>query len=374
MILGIDVSTYLEELDHGAKYYVDGKSVDALDSFRSNGVDYMRIRLWNHPYDENGNSYLAGTCDTDNFLKLAKLAQSKGYKILLDFHYSDFWADPQKQMLPKAWKDYSFEQLVQAVYDFTKTTLLQAQANGIDIAMVQVGNEITNGMMWPAGKLVDSATGVRSNYPNLIALIKSGVRACRQIFPNAQIVLHLERSYDQAVYNEFFSQMQFANVDYDVIGMSYYPYWHGSFDMFFANVNNCKKFGKKIMAVEFGYGFTLEGYSIVKNGKTIQLTVDSDLVDEFGVADQYPITVQGQTQFVHDFLLYAQKEGLDGVFCWEPLWLAGEGICWASPQGQVYIGESGKPTGNEVANRCLFDYQGNALPSFNAFTIPQKKI
>ncbi len=374
MILGIDASTYLEVLEHGAQYYVASKPVEPLNLLRLNGVEYMRIRLWNNPFDEKGNSYLGGTCDANNFVKLAKLAQSKGYKILLDFHYSDFWADPQKQVLPKTWQHLSVEQLQQKVYDFTEQVLLQAEANGIDIAMVQVGNEITNGMMWPVGQLTGGQNGaVRDNYCNFIKLLNSGILACRQVFPQAQIVIHLERSYDQHVYNEFFEQMQLAKVDYDVIGMSYYPYWHGTFDMFFANVNNCKKFGKKIMAVEFGYSYTLQGCVINKDGKEIRIAIDNDFVDEYGVVDSYPITPQGQAQFIQDFLARAQAEGLDGVFYWEPLWLAGEGICWSSTEGQRYIGEEGKPTANEVANRCFFDYQGNALPSLKAFALRKNK-
>lgn len=373
MILGIDASTYLEVMEHGAKYYVAGKAIEPLNLLRSNGVEYMRIRLWNNPNDEQGNSYLGGSCDTSSFISLAKLAQSKGYKILLDFHYSDFWVDPAKQCLPKAWKNFSAKQLEQAVYDFTKSTLLQAQANGIDIAMVQVGNEITNGILWPFGKLTGGQGAVRDNYPQLIRFLKSGINACKEIFPSAKIMLHLERSYDQFVYNEFFTQMQLAKVQYDVIGMSYYPYWHGTFDMFFANVENCKKFGKQIMAVEFGYSYTLEGHVIHKDGKQIRVAIDNQLVDEYGVVNQYPITPQGQESFVSDFLARAQAEGLDGVFYWEPLWLAGEGICWASEQGQEYINEGGKPTANEVANRCLFDYQGNALPALWAFSSNKKQ-
>ena len=373
MILGIDASTYLEVLDHGGKYYVAGKAVEPLNLLRSNGVEYMRIRLWNNPYDEQGNSYLGGSCDISNFINLAKLAQSKGYKILLDFHYSDFWVDPAKQCLPKAWRGFSVDQLEQAVYDFTKSTLLTAQFHGIDIAMVQVGNEITNGMLWPAGLLRGGNGGIRENYPNFIRFVKAGIASCREIYPFAKIVLHLERSYDQDVYNEFFGQTQLAKVDYDIIGMSYYPYWHGTFDMFFANVNNCKKFGKQIMAVEFGYSYTLEGHVIQKDGQQIRVAIDNEMVDEYGVVEQYPITKQGQAQFIRDFLARAQAEGLDGVFYWEPLWLAGEGICWSTPTAQVYIGEEGKPTANEVANRCLFDYQGNALPSLEAFSLSNKQ-
>ena len=109
MILGIDVSTYLEELDHGAVYYKGDTPIDPLDAFRANGVDYMRIRVWNHPYSPEGAPYLAGTCDLESYIRLAKLAKSKGYRLLMDLHYSDFWADPGKQMTPKAWQGYTIK-------------------------------------------------------------------------------------------------------------------------------------------------------------------------------------------------------------------------------------------------------------------------
>lgn len=369
MILGIDTSTYLEELQNNAKYYLDGKQVDPLDVMHSNGVDHMRIRLWNNPFDGSGTPYLGGTCGTQNFLALAKLAQSKGYKILLDFHYSDFWADPAKQFPPKAWQNYTLDELCDAVYAFTKDTLLQAKANDIPISMVQVGNEITNGILWPHGKLTGGANGLRNGYNNLVKLLKAGISACREICPDAKIALHLERSYDQAVYVEFFTQMQQYNVDYDIIGMSYYPYWHGTPDMYFANVNNIKRFGKQIMAVELGYGFTTEGFTINKDGQEIQLVLGTMTVDDYGVVNNYPLTPEGQARFIKDFVARAQKEGLDGIFYWEPLWLCGENICWASPEGQDYINEGGKPTANEVANCCLFDYHGNALPALDAFAL-----
>ena len=369
MFLGIDVSTYLEELQNNAKYFVDGKQVDPLDVMHANGVDHMRIRLWNNPYDQNGNKYLGGTCDIDNFLTLAKLAQSKGYKILLDFHYSDFWADPGKQMLPKAWQNFTFQQLEQAVYQYTKDTLLLAQANGIQISMVQVGNEITNGILWPHGKLTGNDGGVRNGYNNLVALLKAGISACQEVCPAAKIILHLERSYDQAVYDEFFTQMQLANVHYDVIGMSYYPYWHGTPDMFFANVNNCKKFGKPIVVAELGYGFTTESFTIIKDGQLQQVALNTMTVDSHGVVEKYPLTPQGQANFIKDFISRSQAEGVNGIFYWEPLWLCGENICWASPNGQDYINEGGKPTANEVANCCFFDYHGNALPSLYAYKV-----
>ena len=369
MKLGIDVSTYFEELAHGAKYYDGDKQVQPLDLFRANGVDIMRIRLWVHPYDEEGNSYLAGACDLDNFLKLATLARDKGYSIMLDFHYSDFWADPGKQCLPKSWAQLDFPALVDKVYSYTKETLQTIAAHGIDLAYIQVGNEITNGTLWPHGRLVEHKDGSRTNYDNLIALLKSGIKACREVTPRSAIILHLEKSYDQVIYNEFFTHMEKARVDYDVIGYSYYPYWHGTFQQFFANVDFCKKFHKRQMVVELGYAFTAEDYIKVSHGGA-KLVVSVDNVESLGFVQEYPISPDGQKHFTEDFLRQAELHGLEGVCWWEPLWIPGDGICWASVAAMKYMhDDTSKSTRNEWANQCLFDYSGRKNPAFDAFKV-----
>ena len=140
MKLGIDVSTYFEMQQHKAKYLVNGKEVQPLDLFRHNGVDIMRIRLWVDPKSPEGEPYLAGNCDLDNFIKLAKLAKSKGYSIMLDFHYSDFWCDPGKQCVPKSWAHLDLNGLVEKVYSYTKDTLATIAAEGIKLSYIQVGN------------------------------------------------------------------------------------------------------------------------------------------------------------------------------------------------------------------------------------------
>ena len=363
MILGIDASTYLEELAHGAKYYDGNIEIDPLDAFVKNGVNYMRIRVWNNPYGENGEPYLAGTADLENYIKLGKLAKSKGYHLYMDLHYSDFWADPGKQFIPKAWRDYTLDELCEAVYSFTKHCLEVSLREGVAPEMIQVGNEITNGILWPVGKL--EVDGKRGNYENFIKLIKSGCRACREILPDAKIMLHLERSNDQAVYQEFFSEMEGANVDFDIIGASYYPFWHGTPDELFANLEKCKRFGKEIVIAELGYGFTTEGYCL--NGKECRLVVDESLSRVPGFTDVYPMTPEGQKEFIHYIIKRARESGIDGIFYWEPIWLPGEGICWASEEAQRYIHEEGKSTHNEWANQCLFDYEGKKLPAFDEF-------
>ena len=364
MILGIDVSTYLEELSHGAVYRRGESIIDPLEEFHKNGVDCMRIRVWNDPRSETGEDYLAGTCDMAHYLRLARLAKDKGYGLCLDFHYSDFWADPNKQMIPKAWRDMSLEQMTKALYDFTRDCLLTAREEGLAPDYIQVGNEITNGMLWPLGKLWREE-GKETDYSAFLQLLKAGCKACREVLPEAKIILHLEKSNDAAVYQEFFTRMEKAGVDYDIIGASYYPYWHGTPAELFDNLSACRRFGKDIMVMELGYGFTAEAYQLA--GEKRRLVIEGERAYVPGFTERYPVTPEGQAAFIRDFLVLAREADVAAVFYWEPLWLPGEGICWASEAGQRYIREEGKSTANEWANQCLFDYEGQMLPAFAAY-------
>ena len=159
--------------------------------------------------------------------------------------------------------------------------------------------------------------------------------------------------------------MEEAGIDYDIIGASYYPYWHGTPEELFANLEQCRRFGKERMIMELGYGFTTQAYNL--NGDAKRLVIDADRAFVPGLTEQYPMTPAGQEAYIRYILARAREEGIAGVFYWEPLWLPGEGICWASEVGQVYIHEEGKSTANEWANQCLFDYEGRKLPAFDAF-------
>ncbi len=363
MILGIDVSTYLEELEHGARFFDGEREIDPLAALADNGVSCMRIRVWNDPRGEDGTPYLAGNCDIDNYVRLGKLAKSRGYSLLLDFHYSDFWADPAKQLLPKAWREFSFDEVCDAVYSFTRSCLETAVENGVAPAYIQVGNEITHGILWPHGRLEED--GKRGNYDGFCRLIKAGVRACREICPEAKLILHLERSNDAAVYQEFYTKMDEFGVDYDVIGASYYTYWHGTPDELFSNLRACRRFGKPIMIMELGYGFTDEPYYI--DGKAYPVIIDAKRAYIEGLSEKYPFTHDGQARFIRDLLARARADGIAGAFYWEPLWIPRKGICWASESSLEYIGEVGKPTANEWANQCMFDYDGQKLPVFDEY-------
>lgn len=365
MRLGIDPSTYFEVEEKRPHYFVDGKEVEPLSYFHDeNGVAYCRIRLWVDPYDENRKPYRGGTLDFPAYVKLAKLAMAKGYEILLDFHYSDFWVDPHKQTVPKSWRGLSVEELKEKVYSYTKEVLLASKKEGIKLHGVQIGNEITNGMLWPFGQLIPSEEGKpRSGYENLCAFLKNASKAVREVAPEAKIVIHLEKSYDVVTYNEFFDQAKAHQIDFDVIGLSYYPYWHGTFDMFFRNVENLKsRYHKPLWVVENAYGFTLEAS---KNGYVP--LINEPFFQQENTFHPYPLTPEGQKQFFDDFLKKAEEEGIEEVYYWEPFWLPLDGLEWASKNGEAYIGETDKKTHNEWANQTLFDYEGNALPALFSF-------
>jgi arabinogalactan endo-1,4-beta-galactosidase len=372
MILGIDPSTYLEVAAQHPHYFVEGKEVEPLSFLHDqNGCTIMRIRLWLDPYDENGKPYHGGTNDWTTFLALAKLGMSKGYSIMLDLHYSDFWCDPSRQTLPKVWQGLTVDEVVAKLYTYTRKTLQKCLKNHLDIAYIQIGNEITNGMLWPLGYLDGNpAGGHRLGYDNLCALLSAGSQACHEIMPSAKRIIHLERSGDKELHQEFFDEITARRLDYDIIGLSYYPYWHGSFDQLFANVENLKsRYQKPVMIVETGYGFTLKNY-ILNGNDGVNLINDQFLKDSATSLNiPYPLSFEGQKSFIKELLKRSAEHNVLGVIYWEPLWLPLPGIEWASKEGELYLKKTDKPTGNEWANQCLFDYEGNATPALAEFKL-----
>ncbi len=367
MVLGIDVSTYPEVVARGGKFYKDGKPVDPIAEFRKNGITCSRIRVWVDPYDECGNPYLGGTCDEKNFFALAKEMMAYGYDIMLDFHYSDFWADPSKQLKPKAWAGLNTKELGEKVYTYTRDFLLKCRAEGIALPYIQVGNEITNGMLWPDGYLTDNGDGTRGNFKNLCYLLSCGSRACREVSPESKVIIHLERGHLVDVHREYFDNLRDYGVDYDVIGLSYYPYWHGTFEMLEdAVIRLQKRYNKQVMIVETGYGFTMAPF-LEEGSDKDALVIGEKFLSGIQWEIPYKLTPDGQDKFVKRILALSEKLGIIGVIYWEPCWVPGNNICWASKAGQRYTGETDKSEVNEWANQCLFDYDGNMLPAFNSF-------
>lgn len=373
MRLGIDVSTMKEVRSAGARYFARGVAVDPISYIHDElGVTTMRLRLWLNPYDEDGQPYQGGTVDYPTFLELAKEGVAKGYRIVLDFHYSDFWTDPSKQTMPKAWRGLSLEEVASNVYEYTKETLRKTIAAGVPLHGVQIGNEITNGMLWPLGRLeAVEGESVRRGYPNLFLLLSKASKAVREVDESIRIVVHLERSFDAQIYREFFDEMTYRGLDFDVIGMSYYPYWHGTFDQLFANVDALKKrFGKAIWIVETAYAFTMDAVDV--NGESWSPWVEKTEINGLHYEPPFPFTQEGQAGFLRELIRLSEEHGVEEIHYWEPLWLPLPGLNWTSLKGQDYINQHEKPPHNEWMNQCLFDYQGHATKGLYAFCAKHK--
>ena len=338
-VKGMDLSTLLELERCGAKYYDNGEERDLLAIMKSYDVDTIRIRLWNDPWSETGESYGAWENDLKTSLEIAKRVTAAGFGVLLNFHYSDFWADPGKQIKPKAWQKLRGEALETAVYLHTVNTLKALKNHKLIPKMVQVGNEITKGLLWPDGYVEQTE--------NMARLLRAGIRGVREECPGAGIVLHLDFGTNNELYRQSFA------LDYDVIGMSYYPHWNGSLEQLQNNMNDISaRYGKNVLVVETSIGYTTDTLGC----KGI---VYSEKEEE---ATGYPATQEGQEQFLRDLMATVRKVKEDrgiGVFYWEPAWLPIPDCTWASTSGSQYMQEK-MAAGNAMANMALFDAAGNA--------------
>ncbi|WP_461257379.1 glycoside hydrolase family 53 protein, partial [Treponema sp. R80B11-R83G3] len=301
--------------------------------------------------------------DIETVLLTARRAVNNGMNWVLDFHYSDFWADPARQLIPKAWQGFTIEQMERAVYEYTKETLVRCKNEALYPSYVQIGNEITNGLLWPAGKVdYDKVTGAPVSYGNMTRLLKAGVTAARES-GNVKIILHLERSYDNERYRQWFDAVTAAGVDYDIIGITYYPHWHGAMRKIKDNLEDISaRYSKDVMVMETAYPFTNEHYA---DNPGISLAVNgTTLLD--GSPLPYPYNVEGQCNFLRDMVKMVKSiKRCKGLYYWEPAWLPVDGSTWATEAARKYIGEEHKAGGNEWANQCLFDYKGNLLPAIN---------
>lgn len=380
-IKGMDLSTLLEVGRCGGKFYDHGVRGDAMDILKNYGMNMVRLRLWNDPFDEAGNSYGAGGSDIETTLTLAKRAKEKGVGWLLDFHYSDFWADPGKQTLPKAWRGMDAGQLETAVYDYTKEVLARCKKEDILPQMVAVGNELSNGLLWPYGRT--------PNFANIARFVSAGIRAVREMEAEVRenhstdaqagtqtvcgqseisVMIHLDNGGNNALYRGWFDSY-FANggADFDCIGLSYYPFWHGTPAMLKANMDDLAvRYKKDLIVAEVSMGYTMEDYRSYEKlaaNERKGMATRKELAD----AIDYPMTPQGQSDFMRDVLQIIREvpDGRGkGFFYWEPAWIPVPGSGWATEAACAYIGESG-PGGNEWANQALFDYEGNTLPALD---------
>ncbi|MCI8358165.1 MAG: cellulase family glycosylhydrolase [Lachnospiraceae bacterium] len=357
---GMDISTLKEVESLGGRFFDHGQEKDVLDILKSYDVNAVRLRLWNNPYTEDGEPYGAGTNDLPTTIELAKRALSKGMEVLLDFHYSDFWADPGKQSVPRAWQGMNLEELEEAVYRFTKETLEAMRAADAFPTLIQIGNEVTNGILWPYGKVPE--------YENLARLLNAGIRGARAVDPEIPLMIHLDNGGNNALYREWFDHFMEKGEDFQIIGLSYYPFWHGTLDDLAANMNDLAvRYGKELMIAEVSMGFTMEDYAAYEK-LAPEERKGMATKPELAAKVPYPMTKEGQKAFLLG-LFEKMKQVPDGkvtgFFYWEAAWIPVAGSGWASEPAIAYMGEKG-PGGNEWANQALFDYDGNALPALEA--------
>lgn len=256
-MIGADIS-FLPQLEsRGMKFYDNGVEGDAIEILKNHGMNYIRLRIFVNPENELGYSPQQGFCGLDSTLKMAKRVKDAGLNLLLDFHYSDTWADPQKQFKPKAWEGLNFVDLTDTLKDYTKTVLLKLKAQGTLPDMVQVGNEINHGIVWPEGHV--------SNLDNLAELLKAGVKAVREVDPSVTVMMHLALGGQNEESVFWFDNMIARGVEFDIIGLSYYPRWHCTLDDLNFNMNDMiTRYQKDVNVVEYS-AFKREVHDLVFN-------------------------------------------------------------------------------------------------------------
>lgn len=366
-IKGMDISTLIELEKFGAKYYDKGEELDLLEILKRYDVDTIRIRLWNDPYSSKGEPYGAGTNDLETSLAIAKRATKAGMGVLLNLHYSDFRADAIRQLKPKAWEEFSTEELEAAVYEYTAEMTNTFLENGVNLTMIQVGNELTNGLLWPEGKI--------SNYDNMAKFVDAGICGVRAVKKEIPIMLHLDDGGNNELYRAWFDNFRARGEDFDIIGLSYDPFRHGTLDMLEYNMNDlAKRYGKDLIVAEVSMGYTLEDYQSYENLSDEQrkgYATKPPFVEKL----EYPMTKKGQADFMIDFLkrIHHVADGKGkGFFYREPAWIPVAGSGWATEASLKYMNDPG-PCGNEWANQALFDYEGHILPALGVIrNFPRK--
>ncbi|MFG2431127.1 arabinogalactan endo-beta-1,4-galactanase [Streptomyces sp. NPDC048590] len=332
-IRGGDLSTLPKNEAHGATYRdASGTARDAMTILKNSGMNYVRLKVWVNPAD--------GYNDKAHVLAMAKRAKALGMKILVDFHYSDAWADPGKQNKPAAWAGHGYGQLRTDVYDHTYDVLNALKAQGTTADMVQIGNEINGGMLWPEGST--------DNWSQLAGLITSGANAAKAVSSGTKVVLHLAEGGDNAGTRWWFDNAVARKIPFDVIALSYYGYWHGTLSELQTNLDDAAaRYGKPVMVAETAYAHTLANDDGLENN----VATASQLVAG------YPATPAGQAANLRDVMNVVEAvpngRGLGAVY-WEPAWTAAAGSGWdpADPS-----------SGNAWENQAVFDFDGKLLPA-----------
>ncbi len=354
---GGDISMLPKYEEAGAQYYThSGESIgDVLTFFKDQGMNAMRVRLFVNPKKQTTNNGKWTTdenvCQDLAWVKtLGKRIKDEGMKFMLDFHYSDTWADPGKQWTPAAWASLDDNDLAQKIYSYTKDALAQLKAVGAEPDMIQTGNEISYGMMWgqPNGTLKQCwPSSSTDNWTRFTNLLKQATKACREECPNAKIIIHTERTSisqqkdnkDYAALSNFYKKMKEAGIDYDIIGLSYYPYFHGAISELEGAIDLLEKdySDKSIMVVEFGYPYAWE-----VGGTTYDYTA------------KYPYSDAGQKAITADVVNMLNKhKSVNGLFWWWPEYNAKGTNFYGWYNAPLFDSNSGKAT-SALAELCKF--------------------
>jgi arabinogalactan endo-1,4-beta-galactosidase len=318
--VGADLSDLKQTADRGFVFKDNGVAKPGLQIFRDHGYNWIRLRLFHTPTMAQNLKYT---------IELSQAAKKLGYKFLLDYHCSDTWADPAKQFLPKAWEGKSHAELVQAVFEYTRDTIAAFREAGVMPEMVAIGNEVSNGMLWPDGKL----PGNWDNFADLLKAGIAGVEAGKGSLPRPRIQIHIDKGGDKAFTKAWFDRLNTYGINYDVIGQSYYPWWHGSlYDLHENLAFMAQTYDKDIMVVEAAYNWAPAEY---RNSPA-----------------PFPESPEGQRQFLEavnrEVMATPNGRGI-GVFYWEPA---------VAPRGRA---------GSAPGGRGFFDASGNAMPAITVF-------
>jgi arabinogalactan endo-1,4-beta-galactosidase len=341
-VRGGDISFTLQEEAAGTRYTDRGRTKPVERILADHGANYVRLRIWTNPPP--------GYSTEASALTLAKRAKRAGLKVLLDLHYSDFWADPGHQDTPAAWQGQDLPTLAATVQEYTRKVISDFARQGTPVDMVQIGNEVTAGMLWPVGQIYPP-DGTQ-HFPEFATLLKAGIAGARAGNPKhhkLQVMVHIDRGGDNGGSVWFFDHILAQGVQFDVIGESYYAMWHGNLAALQANLNDlATRYGKPIVVAETAYPWTLT------NGDDL----DNFVWDASQLPDGalYPATPAGQAGYFEALrrILQTVPDGLGAGFVdWEPEWVPGVG--WTTGAG------------NPNDNLTMFDFTGAALPSLRSF-------
>ncbi|MBQ7954453.1 MAG: glycosyl hydrolase 53 family protein [Lachnospiraceae bacterium] len=380
-IKGVDISSYISLMESGVTFKDwDGKELSKqgfFDLLAQSGVNWVRVRVWNDPYDSKGNGYGGGHNDVETAIEIGKLATKSGMQVLIDFHYSDFWADPSKQKAPKEWAHMTYENKKIAMDEWTRDAVAKILDAGVNVGMIQVGNETVSGM---AGE---------TSWDHICELMNIGCKAIREVSDkkgkDIKIALHFTNPHNKN-FTDYAKIMEEHQVDYDVFASSYYPFWHGTLENLTNKLTEISEtYGKEVIVAEVSYAYTDEdgdgwSNSVYSGDNTLALP--------------YDISVQGQANAVRDTMQAVADVGEKGlgIFYWEPAWIPVQvydadaadaasvlasnqqkwetyGSGWAASFSKTFDpSDAGKYYGGSSwDNQALFDFEGNPLESLNVF-------